>query len=399
MHRLDDALRTMRHRERGGIAVLTAIILVATFGFAAIAADGGLLYKDRSDDQNAADHAALAAAWAWCHGEDPIAAAHQAAADNGYNDDGATNDVKVANHGDGRIEVEIFLVRDPSFAGSIGDDALETRAWTVAKCTLGETRGSDGGAVFAHSETCPKSVDNSGSNNIITGGVHSNHRIDFAGSNNSVAGPTTYVTSLHLGGSGNVFNPSPVRTGVRPDPFAALFAKDKYFTGASAQAAQAAGRFYSAGSTKIDAGWLISRGYLNSSTGRLQDGLYVTTNDIDISYGNLTGDVTFVSANGFLKISGSDQNLTPFDPDGLLAASHKDTPCGTSAVSVSGSDSNWLGALYAPKAVVELSGSTNNDFWGALVGDEVRLNGSNLRVHFQDPGEWRKRTPNIVILE
>ena len=67
MRRLIDQLRTARsiHRangERGAVAVITAVSLVALLGFAAIAIDVGMLYQERAELQSGADAAALAVA-------------------------------------------------------------------------------------------------------------------------------------------------------------------------------------------------------------------------------------------------------------------------------------------------------------------------------------------------
>ena len=50
------------HRERGAIAVLTAILLPVILAFGAIAVDGGLLFAERAQLQSGADAAALALA-------------------------------------------------------------------------------------------------------------------------------------------------------------------------------------------------------------------------------------------------------------------------------------------------------------------------------------------------
>jgi Flp pilus assembly protein TadG len=46
-------------RDRGGIAVIVALLMVALLGFAAIAIDVGKLYSERAQLQNGSDSAAL----------------------------------------------------------------------------------------------------------------------------------------------------------------------------------------------------------------------------------------------------------------------------------------------------------------------------------------------------
>lgn len=78
--------------ERGQAIVLIAIALVAIFGFAALAVDGGRSYSEKRRAQNAADSAAYAAARAAADGENWRQAALNQAAMNDYNDtDAAPN--------------------------------------------------------------------------------------------------------------------------------------------------------------------------------------------------------------------------------------------------------------------------------------------------------------------
>lgn len=86
--------------EKGQAIVLIVLALVAVFGFAALAVDGGRLYSERRRAQNAADSAAYAAASAKGGGQTTsasVAAAINLAAANGFNNDGTTNSVTVSN--------------------------------------------------------------------------------------------------------------------------------------------------------------------------------------------------------------------------------------------------------------------------------------------------------------
>lgn len=72
--------------ERGQTLVLIALALIAIFGFAALAIDGGRLYSERRRAQNAADAAAYAAASASVDGEAWDTAGLKQAEINGYLD-------------------------------------------------------------------------------------------------------------------------------------------------------------------------------------------------------------------------------------------------------------------------------------------------------------------------
>jgi hypothetical protein len=76
--------------------VVIALAIVGLAGMAGLVIDGGNIFLDRRNAQNAADSAALAAALARVQGnKNPQATAIGSALQNGYNNDGVTNTVKV----------------------------------------------------------------------------------------------------------------------------------------------------------------------------------------------------------------------------------------------------------------------------------------------------------------
>jgi len=77
---------------------LVAMMIVALLGFAGLVIDGGNFYAERRQAQNAADEAALAAAYEMSYGgsdADAVAAALENATANGYDNDGMSNTVIV----------------------------------------------------------------------------------------------------------------------------------------------------------------------------------------------------------------------------------------------------------------------------------------------------------------
>src|SRR5918992_3737147 len=94
----------LNRSERGISFVIFALAIVVLLGMVAVGIDGGRLYDERRQAQNAADHAALAAAFAACTSTstDPAvllatagAAGLASADENGYDDHRTTNDVTV----------------------------------------------------------------------------------------------------------------------------------------------------------------------------------------------------------------------------------------------------------------------------------------------------------------
>ena len=89
--------RFARHTPRGQVLIIVTLALVAIIGVAGLAIDGGNAFLDRRNAQNAADSAALAGAIIRVNtpGGDWVGAILSSAAENGYDNNGATNTVEV----------------------------------------------------------------------------------------------------------------------------------------------------------------------------------------------------------------------------------------------------------------------------------------------------------------
>ncbi len=115
--------------ESGAVLMLVALSLVGLLAMAALTIDGGLLFNEKRQAQNAADHAALAAAWSDCHGENARAAAVTSIARNGYNASHLTLSDDGTNFA-ARIEVAVAL----GFAALLGFDEVEVSGEATATC-------------------------------------------------------------------------------------------------------------------------------------------------------------------------------------------------------------------------------------------------------------------------
>lgn len=137
-------MRRLRE-EDGAIAILTAVLLVAVFGFAAISVDVGALYEERRQLQNGADAAALAAAWDCAEGLVPCAITGlqlNDTADTYANlnarDDESAADIVELNLAEQYITVETSTVSNDNgflrnwFAGVIGHETSTLRARATA---------------------------------------------------------------------------------------------------------------------------------------------------------------------------------------------------------------------------------------------------------------------------
>lgn len=369
-----------RRTERGAVALLVAASLLLLMGVTAIAIDGGNLQTIRADAQGASDHGALAAAWASCHGSNPVSAGRSAAADNGYVHDGSSVVVDVTPEGGPHTyRVTIHTESDATFARAIGSSQLAVEATALAMC---ETSGGDGYTIFAGSDSCPNDkpgIDWSGSNTQIEGNVHSNSSIRVGGSGNMVNGKGTYRTAYLMSGAITwdpaLDNPKQVFDVLA---WPVDYDIEDYRPGGAAAIA-AGSDYYDFGSDKID---------LN---GTVADGIYYTTNDIVLSASvnatvTLVTDPTPGSGKGLIELTGSNQVLKPYSEDLLAFSTYQKNPdplhidnCDSPAVKMSGSDTEWNGTVFAPGGQIEMSGSSNTStLKGRLIGWTVRLNGSSL---------------------
>ncbi len=341
------------------------VVLLSVIG---LAIDGGRGYWERREAQNAAEHAALAAAWEACRidhpdpgNRDPEGAAIQAASDNGFTADNATTWVTWTLTSS-QHEVVVHTRLSTTFASLMGFQTMGISGRAVADCL--STSGG-GFALFAGGDWCPSGknmLQISGGTNIITGKIHSNDNIWVSGQDNEFNGGTTYVTDIEEGD--NDFDPAPESSGELPWPLE--FDKVKYRD--LAESGQPEMYFLSG---DMDWSYIAARG---------AKGLFYATGKITFSAGGETAQVTLVSDTEVV-ISGSSNTLTPY-MDNLLAFSTvvqpADDRCDKQGVSMNGSDNEWAGFIFAPTSNIKMDGSTGNTLLGSLIGWSINVSGSSL---------------------
>ena len=144
LHRISNSPRKkISHAasESGQVLVLVVLGMVALIGIVALAVDGGNVFLDRREAQNAADSAALASALARVRGENFVQKAHEVAALNGYNNDPATNTVQVFSppiEGDHVGDIEYIQISitsrvDTFFGGIIGQEFIVNQVSSVTR--------------------------------------------------------------------------------------------------------------------------------------------------------------------------------------------------------------------------------------------------------------------------
>lgn len=136
-------------KERGQALVIIALALIGLAGVAGLVVDGGKLFLDRRNAQNAADSAALAAALSRVRGgQNMVTTAFTSAAENGYDNNGTTNTVEVysppiSGTNAGNIEyIQIIITSHvkTTFARIVGWTELTNRVEAVSRTKIPEVR-------------------------------------------------------------------------------------------------------------------------------------------------------------------------------------------------------------------------------------------------------------------
>ena len=195
---------TLRHRERGQILVLTAMLLTALLAFAGLLVDAGYLYAQRRQAQNAADQAAVAATRVLLEGgstSSAIAAALEYAEANGFDTDDSSNSVTVnippssGEHAGDHTYVEVIIGEEPGtfFIHVLVADGATVQARGVAGVNFhpepyavivldeddceayDQIGGADltisGGSIMVNSNCQPDALSDGGSGDLLVDGT------------------------------------------------------------------------------------------------------------------------------------------------------------------------------------------------------------------------------------
>jgi hypothetical protein len=170
-------------------------------GIAALAIDLPIAMAERRNAQNAADHAALSAAWAHCTSQPPAAAANSSVQSNGYE----TSQLTLTSPATGVYQAAIASSSGIFFAKIWGSSDVAIGTSSEAECQV--TTGT-GHAIHAFGDCGDDwGIDFNGSFNTITGGVHTNHMFNISGNENRFDnGQVTFgVVGGIIGGTDNIY--------------------------------------------------------------------------------------------------------------------------------------------------------------------------------------------------
>ena len=380
MRKVVRALWDRLHSGEDGAVILVvggAFVLVLTV--VAFAVDLGLIFVEHREVRNAADNAALAAAWADCHDNNASTAADSNVSRNDY----TAPDLTLTKLDQGTYQADVETIVDLIFGDLIGIDTATVSGSAVANCFY---HGGSYNTIFAAGDCAgfgKPTLEIPGSIQRIYGGIHSNDNLKVPGSNNDFGpgdpaeDPFTFVSNFKDGGAGNIWDFGyPLQTGWKPMPLNRRL-RDYSPGSRNASDAAAVGKYFYVDGP-IDGVYIQSHG----------PGLYYSTGSIVLDK-EVTLAVTLVSED-VVSFNASNQNLTPY-VDGLLAFGGHPyegiDSCDKFVVSMSGSNSNWTGLVFGPNALIEFAGSSNSTFTGSMVGYSVRINGSEVTI---------KSDPNLV---
>ena len=421
---------TKHQGEEGQVLAFLAIVLVVLLGFAALALDGGMLFSDRRDAQNAADSASLAggsgAAYYMrnnninynafiCGTSGTLSTEASAeieainrAASNDYVIDNDLSDkhgvsvscdiVDMGSYLDKHFDITTKITRDTTtnFAQLVYDGPLRneveavTRVYPPAPIAFGKAiialnesacSGNSNGVIFSGTSTTT----------VTGGGVWSNGCLTGNG--------TSFNVTVNYGGVGFAGSSTGTLTNINPAPeYIPSKLPDHSLIVAEPDCSGLPNRTVpNSGDATLEPGKYNKIKWTGGIL-TMNPGLYCITDSqgMDISGGELSGDgVTIFLEDGGVTING---NVSPVD---LRAPEESPDPSpavpgilfylangNSNTISITGnSTSFFLGTVYAPDGDLFFSGisGTNPTFNTQLIGNNVEVSGgATIDINFND---------------
>ena len=349
--------------------ILAGLFLVVLMGFAAITVDLGVVYVEKTDLQNAADAAALAAAADLPDSGTARTTAIYYAGQNGVSSDNVAVDTQYSGDSS-MVEVVCTKTVSYSFARVLGFTDTQVSARAVAQKSGGGGGGGGadspfGYALFAGSENHQCTLNGAGA--YVDGNIHSNYRVKLNGAGMYTTGSITASSKIQISGAGSTV------LGICQAPKIKISGAGQSIGGKDYSAApiidmpdysdellalaQAAGQYYN-GNKK-----------LSGSNLSIDDPIYVNGN-LTISGAGFSG-VGFIVATGNITFTGS--GLTYSGDDALCFYSVNGD------ITANGAGITIDGLVYAPNGTVTLSGA-GHVVNGRIIADNIVLHGAGHRV-------------------
>ncbi len=404
-----------RQTDQGQSLVMVALAIVALVAMVGLAIDGGYAYAQRRLIQNLADSAALAGAGklrdglAYTTDAEVRRAIERYAGGNrpllrdvhweAYYTDTVDQQIGTIQVGDlgyippqaRGVRVVAYAAFDTFFIRVLGINLGNVSASSVARIANPSSGGTWAIWVGGNSRCSQGTLNIQASDVWITGALHSNAnmQINAGGQGIVINGTVESVLGVETGNPDKItYNPpagNPSQTTPQPMPFnwpIEMFAPG----GAAAEAARAEGRYY-----HINGDLNKNSPYIND--GRLQSGLYFVEGNVRLGQGGgrIVGENVTIVARGTIELSGGSR-LSYYKPasdqcstGGIVLASYYRSAdyCSTSGagIQLSGNDNSWVGVVYAPFSMVNISNARASTLNGAIIAQAVSISGSELTMY------------------
>jgi Flp pilus assembly protein TadG len=403
--------------ERGQALIVIVLAIVALAGMAGLVIDGGNVFLDKRNAQNAADSAALAAALTRGRGGSNAASvALDSAAQNGYNNDGSTNKVEVhyppadgpyKNNAE-YVQVVITSNVKTYFARVLGFRQLTNKVEATARTKTPEVREIlNGQAVISLAP-------NSDCNNKKAFWVHGEATLDITGGGvfvNSANNQCAFIQNgsgsirirdnhqINVVGAAMIQKPQlltpGVTVGVASTSYPPPFFMPKFGCGSEAVVSED-------GTSMTSGSW--DDVFPPLGVTHLEPGTYCLKKGMDIQ-GDLEGsNVVFKITDGDIHWSGTANIQLTAPPKGeqkgLLIYVPMDNP--NKIVLNAGEESNIRGTILAPASEIHLNGNDSKaGFKSQIIGYTIDVNGdSNVIINYKDDQNYNTLTmPEIQLSE
>jgi Flp pilus assembly protein TadG len=403
--------------ERGQALIIIVLATIVLAGMAGLVIDGGNVFLDKRNAQNAADSAALAAALTRGRGGSNVAgAALDNAAQNGYDNDGSTNVVEVhypptdgpyKNNAE-YVQVVITSNVKTYFARVVGWRQLTNKVQATARTKTPEVRE------ILHGQAVIALAPNSDCNNKKAFWVHGEATLDITGGGvfvNSANNQCAFLQNgsgsirirdnhqINVVGGATIQKPQlltpGVTVGVASTSYPPPFFMPKFSCGGSAVVSED-GTSMTAGS------W--DDVFPPPGVTNLESGTYCLGNGMDV-VDNLDGsNVVFIIKDGDIHWNGS-ANIQLTAPakgeqKGLLIYVPMDNP--NKIVLNAGEESNIRGTILAPASELHLNGNDSKaGFKSQIIAYTIDVNGnSNVIINYKDDQNYNTLTmPEIQLSE
>ncbi len=422
-------MKHSKNNEAGQSFIILAFIMIGMISFSALAIDGGMLLHEHRRSQNAADAAAMAAAYAKIKSQPLGTAALNSAATNEYGTTaqacspagpdcvvGVGTDVTIQVTNPPRtgpyagdpdyIHVIIDTEMDSNFAHLIFNGRLSNRAEATSRVWPPENY-ANGNAIHAATEHDCEGIwySGTGDTDISGGNVFSNSDAASVSCQSGVQGGAGAITvhapynlnvvgTFDTGGSGAV-SPAPSE-GVPSDDLRWMIIPD-----CSHLPDQGSAKVNYAGVTTIDPGGYSEITISNpNATLVMNPGMYCVDGHKGFTGtgGVVNGtDVMIVMVDGPFNLGGgTDVNLAAeTDPDTLIDADGYDWkgmllfghPNNPDDITINGNTgTNYTGTIFAPNSLITINGNgTTMGVNSQLIGYKVKVTGTaNISIAYNE---------------